>query len=99
MKGKIFYRWILVLVVLYFLCKILFWGSGSFYSRFASSRRLKSLQGVEERLNQKNKILKKKLDEVNSQGVELEKMAREEYGMQKEGEVIIKFVQEEEQNE
>ncbi len=99
MQRNIFYRWILVLAVLYFLCKILFWGSGSFYSRFVSARRLKSLQEMEERLIEKNQILKKERDKVKSEGVELEKMAREEYGMQKEGEVIIKFVQEEEQDE
>ncbi len=99
MQKRDFYKWGLILAIFYFLLKILFWGSGSFYSRYLSSQRLESLQKKEQELEGENQRLRGKLDQVQGDGVELEKMAREEYGMQKEGEVMIKFIQEDEHNE
>lgn len=99
MNRKSFYKWGLIVAIVYFLLKILFWGPDSFYSRFESSRRLEVLQKEEQALTQENRELQEELDKVQGEGVELEKMAREEYGMQKEGEVIIKFIQEGNENE
>jgi len=99
MQKKNFYKWGLILAVFYFLAKILFWGSGSFYSRYVSSQRLETLHETKIELEKENYELKENLDDVKGDGVELEKMAREEYGMQKEGEVMIKFIQEDDHDE
>ncbi len=84
----------LIVLTLFLIAKILFWGPGSFYSRYVSSKKLKDLRKVEEKLNAENVELKEQFDEMKKGNLQLEKIAREEYGLQKEGETVVKFIEE-----
>ncbi len=97
MKRVIFVG--LAVFTLFLLVKILFWGSGSFYSRYSSSKKLHELRRIEEKLNVGNAKLKVQYDEMKKGDLQLEKIAREEYGLQKEGETVVKFIEEGESDE
>ena len=63
----------------------------SIWTRIKLSQRKAELKAKKERLKTETLILKKKIEDLQTDPFLLERIAREEYGMKKEGELIYKI--------
>lgn len=62
----------------------------SIWTRIKLSERKEELKAQKEKLKAETVILKQKIEDLNSDPFLLERIAREEYGMKKEGETVYK---------
>ena len=63
----------------------------SIWTRIELSQRKAELKAKKEQLKTETSILKKKIEDLKTDPFLLERIAREEYGMKKEGELIYKI--------
>jgi cell division protein FtsB len=63
----------------------------SLWTRYQLNQRYENLQQKTEQLEADTKLIKKKIDNLSTDPALLERIAREEYGMKKEGELIYKI--------
>lgn len=63
----------------------------SLWTRYQLNQRYDNLKQKTEQLEADTKLLKQKIDNLNNDPALLERIAREEYGMKKEGETIYKI--------
>lgn len=63
----------------------------SLWTRYQLNQRYDNLQQKTEQLEADTKLLKQKIDKLSNDPALLERIAREEYGMKKEGETIYKI--------
>lgn len=63
----------------------------SLWTRIELHYRMNELQAKKEKLQKETQILKEKIDDLKTDPTLLERIAREEYGMKKEGETIYKI--------
>lgn len=63
----------------------------SLWTRIELSQQKTELKEKKKQLNAETAILKKKIEELNTDPFLLERIAREEYGMKKEGETVYKI--------
>ena len=63
----------------------------SLWTRIELNQRLDDLQSKKKALQQETLILKQKINDLKNDPMLLERIAREEYGMKKEGETIYKI--------
>ncbi len=63
----------------------------SLWTRIELNYRMDELQSKKEKLQEETLILKEKIDDLKTAPTLLERIAREEYGMKKEGETIYKI--------
>lgn len=68
-----------------------FFDTFSLWTRHELSQRKQELKEKTERLEAETAELRKKIDDLKSNPVLLERIAREEYGMRKEGETVYKI--------
>lgn len=63
----------------------------SLWTRIELNYRMNELQSKKEKLQEETHILKEKIDDLKTDPTLLERIAREEYGMKKEGETVYKI--------
>lgn len=63
----------------------------SIWDRIELNQRKAELQEKKEQLKSETKVLKQKIEKLESDPFLLERIAREEYGMKKEGETVYKI--------
>ena len=63
----------------------------SLWTRYQLNQRYDALKAKTEQLESDTKVLKQKIENLNNDPALLERIAREEYGMKKEGETIYKI--------
>ena len=63
----------------------------SLWARYKLNERYDDLKAKTEQLESDTKLLKQKIDNLSNDPALLERIAREEYGMKKEGEIIYKI--------
>ena len=68
-----------------------FFDTYSIWTRIQLNQRMDDLQTKKKELRQKTIILKDKIEDLETDPSLLERIAREEYGMKKEGETIYKI--------
>lgn len=66
----------------------------SLWTRYQLNQRYDNLKAKTEQLEADTELLKQKIDKLNNDPVLLERIAREEYGMKREGETIYKIKEE-----
>ncbi|SMO34097.1 FtsB family cell division protein [Fodinibius sediminis] len=68
-----------------------FFDTYSIWTRIELNHRLEELQTKKKELQQETLILKDKIEDLETDPALLERIAREEYGMKKEGETVYKI--------
>lgn len=68
-----------------------FFDTYSIWTRIQLNQRMDDLQTKKKELRQKTVILKDKIEDLETDPSLLERIAREEYGMKKEGETVYKI--------
>lgn len=68
-----------------------FFDTYSIWTRIQLNQRMDNLQTNKQELQQKTLILKDKIEDLETDQSLLERIAREEYGMKKEGETVYKI--------
>lgn len=63
----------------------------SLWTRYQLNQRQENLKAKTEQLEAETQQLKQKIDDLSKEPALLERIAREEYGMKKEGELIYKI--------
>lgn len=63
----------------------------SLWTRIQLNYRMDELQAKKEQLQEETQILKEKIEDLKTDPALLERIAREEYGMKKEGETVYKI--------
>ena len=88
-------RWSKSFLLLVLCGIILIWVSFidtySLWARYKLNERYDDLKVKTEQLESDTKLLKQKIDNLSNDPALLERIAREEYGMKKEGEIIYKI--------
>lgn len=68
-----------------------FFDTYSIWTRIQLNQRMNDLQAKKQELQQETSILKDKIEDLETDQSLLERIAREEYGMKKEGETVYKI--------
>lgn len=68
-----------------------FFDTYSIWTRIQLNQRMDNLQAKKKELHQKTLILKDQIEDLETDPSLLERIAREEYGMKKEGETVYKI--------
>ncbi len=92
-KNKKIYRWIYLVIVLFLLSWVGFWGNNSLFQRLRMERKKNLLEQQKDRYVAENDSMLREIERYKTDPAKAEEIAREEHGLIKPGETVWRFKQ------